>query len=72
MVKRVPIDTIKQKLNMDAVYNRPFLTAGKLPVAIGGYIEANTQYVGTDGVTEGFSFQMRRLTLFVSSTITKK
>jgi len=72
VVKRVPIDTIKQKLNMDAVYNRPFLTAGKLPVAIGGYVEANTQYVGTDGVTEGFSFQMRRLTLFVSSTITKK
>lgn len=72
VVKRVPIDTIKQKLNMDAVYNRPFLTAGKLPVAIGGYVEANTQYVGTDGVTEGFSFQMRRLTLFVSSTITQK
>ncbi len=72
LIKRTPADTIKPKLNMDAVYNRPFLTVGKLPVALGGYLEANTQYSGTDGVTEGFSFQMRRMTLFVSSTIAKK
>ena len=67
IVKRVPSDTLKTRLNMDAIYNRPFLTAGKLPVAIGGYLEANTQYSGTDGVTNGFAFQMRRMTLFVSS-----
>jgi len=72
LIKRVPRDTIKQKLNMDAIYNRPFLTVGKLPVALGGYLEANTQYSATDGVTDGFSFQMRRMTLFVSSTIAKK
>lgn len=72
LIKRTPVDTSTTKLNMDAVYNRPFLVAGKLPVAIGGYLEANTQYSGTDGVSEGFSFQMRRMTLFVSSTITKK
>jgi hypothetical protein len=71
-LKRVPTDTVKTKLNMDAVYNRPFLTAGKLPIAIGGYLEANTQYAQTDGVTDGFSFQMRRMTLFFSSTIAKK
>lgn len=52
-------------LNMDAVYNRPLLQAGKLPVALGGYMEANYQYLGQDGVTEGHQFQMRRLTLFV-------
>jgi hypothetical protein len=71
-LKRTPADSSKTKLNMDAVYNRPFLTAGKLPVAIGGYLEANTQYAQTDGVTDGFSFQMRRMTLFFSSTIAKK
>jgi hypothetical protein len=65
-------DTSKQKLNMDAVYNRPFLVIDKLPVAIGGYIEANTQYAQTDGVSDGFSFQFRRMTLFFSSTIAKK
>lgn len=60
------------KLNMDAVYNRPFVQAGKLPVALGGYMEANYQYLGQDGVTEGHQFQMRRLTLFVSSSIAKR
>jgi hypothetical protein len=65
-------DTLQTKLNMDAVFNRPFLTSGKLPVGIGGYIEANTHYSGTDGVSKGFSFQMRRMTLFVSSSVAKK
>jgi len=71
-IQRVPADTSKQNMNMDAVYNRPFLTAGKLPIALGGYVEANTQYASTDGVTEGLSFQARRFTLFFSSTISKK
>lgn len=70
--QRIPADTSKQKLNMDAVYNRPFLTAGKIPIAIGGYLEVNTQYASTDGISEGFSFQARRFTLFFSSTIAKK
>jgi len=57
--------------NSDAVYNRPFMKVGKLPLAIGGYLEANTNYSVTDGISEGFSFQFRRLTMFMSSTITK-
>lgn len=57
---------------MDAVYNRPFLQIGKAPVALGGYIEANSQYAVRDGITEGLSFQMRRLTLFVSSSVGKR
>jgi hypothetical protein len=60
------------QLNMDAIYNRPFYKAGKLPVALGGYMEANYQYLGQDGVTEGHQFQMRRLTLFVSSSISRR
>lgn len=62
-------DTTKLALNMDAVYARPFLKLGKLPISIGGYVEANTSYFATDGITEGMSFQMPRMTLFVSSTI---
>ena len=71
-IQRIPADSAKQKLNMDAVYNRPFITAGKLPLAIGGYLEANTKYASTDGITDGLSFQMRRMTLFFSSTIAKR
>lgn len=65
-------DTGALKMNMDAVYNRPFLQLGKLPVALGGYVEANYQYLKENGVSEGHQFQMRRLTLFVSSSIYKR
>src|SRR3546814_18681767 len=56
-------------MNMDAAYNRPFLQVCKLPATLGGYIEANAAYFGEDGVTEGVSFQLPRLTLFVASTL---
>ncbi len=72
LLRRIPKDTTKPALNMDAVYNRPFLQVGKLPVALGGYAEANYQYLQQDGVTEGHQFQMRRVTLFVSSSIANR
>lgn len=72
LLKRIPKDTTKPTLNMDAVYNRPFVAVGKLPVSVGGYTEANWQHLATDGVSEGHQFQFRRMTLFVSSTIGKR
>ncbi len=72
LLRRIPTDTTGMQLNMDAVYNRPFLQVGKLPVAIGGYAEANYQYLQQDGISEGHQFQMRRMTLFVSSSIYKR
>jgi hypothetical protein len=65
-------DSLKQSMNMDAVFNRPFMDVGKFPVSVGGYMEVNWQHIGTDGVSEGHQFQFRRLTLFVSSTISKR
>jgi hypothetical protein len=64
-------DTAKKGLNMDAIYDRPFLQLGKLPVSIGGYVESNWQYQSTTGITVGNQFQFRRFSLFVASTITK-
>lgn len=72
LLRRTAKDTSGLLLNMDAVYNRPFLRLGKLPVALGGYAEANYQYLQEDGISEGHQFQMRRLTLFVSSSISKR
>jgi hypothetical protein len=72
LLKRIPKDTAKQAMNMDAVYNRPFVAVGKLPVSLGGYMEANWQRISTDGVSEGHQFQFRRMTIFVSSTIGKR
>ncbi|MBV8390102.1 MAG: hypothetical protein JO080_09910 [Mucilaginibacter sp.] len=65
-------DTGKRKFSMDAIYDRPFLKVGKFPVAIGGYMEANYQYVGTSGITTGNQFQFRRFSLFTASSITNR
>ena len=65
-------DSTDIRLNMDAVYNRPFLTEESFPVAIGGYLEAHGEYFVTEGITEGLSFQIPRMTLFLSSTIKQR
>lgn len=72
LLRKSQNDTGNLKLNMDAVYDRPFNKVGKLPVALGGYVEANYQYLGENGITEGHQFQMRRLTIFMSSSISKR
>ncbi|MEQ9373756.1 MAG: hypothetical protein RIG68_01135 [Imperialibacter sp.] len=73
LLRRSPVDTTMAKgMNMDAVYNRPFLQMGKMPVSLGGYVEADYQYMGEDGVTEGHTFRIPRMTLFVASTIHRK
>lgn len=72
LLKRIPKDTVKQLLNMDAIYNRPSLNVNKTPIAIGGYLETNWQKLTTDGITEGHQFQARRLSIFMSSAISKR
>jgi hypothetical protein len=73
LLRRQPVDTSARKaMNMDAVYNRPFLQIGKTPVSIGGYVEAHYQYLGSNGIPEGHSFAIPRMTLFVASSIHRK
>lgn len=73
LLKKIPTDTSEQKnMNMDAVYNRPFLQIGKMPVSVGGYVEADYQYLGEDGVTEGHTFRIPRMTIFMASSIHRK
>ncbi len=72
LLRRIPRDTSAMLMNLDAVYNRPFLKLGKLPVALGGYVEANYQYLSENGISEGHQLQMRRMTLFISSAIANR
>lgn len=53
----------------DAIYQRPFITIGKTTTAIGGYVEGNTNYFATDGVSEGFGMELRRFNVFLYSSI---
>lgn len=72
LFKRIVPDTGRISMNMDAVYNRPLLQVGKFPAALGGYVEANTAYFSENGIKEGLSFQLPRLTLFVSASIKQR
>lgn len=72
LLRRIPKDTSGMQMNLDALYNRPFLKMGKLPVALGGYAEANYQYLSENGISEGHQFQMRRVSLFISSSVANR
>lgn len=67
-----PPDSDTVLLHMDATYNRPFMGHQTGAVSIGGYVEANTLHTIEEGISEGLSFQARRLTLFVSSSLAKR
>jgi hypothetical protein len=67
-----PDSTRKDVMNMDAIYNRPFLTFDKVPVSLGGDVEAKAEHLGTNGVSEGMSFSLQRMTLFVASSINRR
>ncbi|PCJ82772.1 MAG: hypothetical protein COA57_13080 [Flavobacteriales bacterium] len=81
----VPADTSKKTIlfranigdstnitNQDAIYNRPFISFGRSKTAIGGYIEGNTNYFAEDGVSEGFSMELRRFNIFLYSSISQR
>lgn len=56
----------------DALYDRPFIIGSSTSsIAIGGYLEANTNYFAEDGVSEGFTMEMRRFNIFFYSTISR-
>jgi hypothetical protein len=55
----------------ESMYQRPFIDFGN-KTAIGGYLEANSNYFSEDGVTEGFSMEMRRFNIFLFSKISKR
>lgn len=73
LIRKTNTDTSKTSLmNMDANHNRPFMGIGKSPVALGGYMEANWQYLSTEGVPDGHQFQFRRFTIFTAASITNR
>lgn len=50
------------------IYTRPFIgSLGR--TAVGGYVEGNTNYVQEDGITDGFTMELRRFNIFLFSSI---
>lgn len=58
--------------SQDGIYsNRPFIKSDRR-IAIGGYVEGNTNYFVEDGLTDGFSMELRRFNVFLFSAISPR
>jgi hypothetical protein len=55
----------------DGIYARPFIGALSM-ASIGGYVEGNTNWFVEDGVSKGFSMELRRFNIFLFSQISQR
>ena len=51
-----------------SIYSRPFIASASR-VSLGGYVEGNSNYMVQDGVTDGFSMELRRFNIFLYAPI---
>jgi hypothetical protein len=58
-------------LAQDGIYDRPFIGSVSA-TSIGGYVEGNTNYFVEDGVSDGFSMELRRFNVFLFSQISQR
>ena len=62
---------VDSTLAQEGIYNRPFI--GSISsTSIGGYVEGNTNYLVEDGVSEGFSMELRRFNIFLFSQVSQR
>lgn len=59
------------QMNMDAVFLRT-ARDDNARVTLGGYLEANSYHRTEEGISDGLSFQARRLTLFMAASISER
>lgn len=62
---------VDSTLAQEGIYDRPFIGSVS-NTAIGGYIEGNTNYFVEDGITDGFSMELRRFNIFMYSSISRR
>lgn len=72
---RAQLDTTRQRDStttvQGSIYSRPFIASvGR--TAIGGYAEGNTNYFVEDGLTDGFSMELRRFNIFLYSAVASR
>jgi len=53
------------------IYQRPYLV-GNSRTAVGGYLEGNTNWFVTDGLSDGLSMELRRFNIFFYSAVGRR
>jgi hypothetical protein len=70
-----PVDALAQvadtTLAQQGIYDRPFV-ASVSAASVGGYLEGNTNWFVEEGVSEGFSMELRRFNVFLFSQISPR
>ncbi len=62
---------VDSTLAQEGPYDRPFI--GSISsVSVGGYVEGNTNYFVEEGVSEGFSMELRRFNIFLFSQLSQR
>ena len=72
IIQRVRVLDSATVIQQNAMYDRPFIGNSKAKIALGGYVEGNTNYFAEDGVSEGFGMELRRFNIFLYSNISRK
>jgi len=54
------------------IYDRPYIYRLGRTLAMGGYVDANSNYIREAGITDGLSFEARLFSLFLYSSISDK
>jgi len=62
---------VDSTLAQQGIYDRPFIGSVS-STSLGGYVEGNTNYFVEEGVTEGFSMELRRFNIFLYSAISSR
>ena len=72
LVFGIPIaGQVDSTMAQEGIYDRPFIASAS-NTSIGGYVEGNTNYFVEDGVSEGFSMELRRFNIFMYSSISQR
>lgn len=62
---------VDSTMAQDGLYDRPFIGSVS-STSIGGYVEGNTNYFVEDGISEGFSMELRRFNVFLFSQVSQR
>ncbi len=66
-------DSLRQTPNViGGIYDRPYISGLGGNIAIGGYVEMNSNFQRDEGIEDGLSFEARRFNIFIYSSISER
>ena len=64
LIPATVVAQVDSTLAQGGIYDRPFI-GSVAATSAGGYVEGNTNWFSEEGVSEGFSMELRRFNIFL-------